>query len=59
MDTKKFIVTPKNDNSVTISIKISKINYDLLKELSEKSNRSYNELVNMALDYSFDNLKFE
>lgn len=58
MNTKKFIVTPKNDNTTAISIRISETIYNNLKELSKKSKRSYNELVNMALEYSFNNLDF-
>ncbi|MBB3154493.1 putative transcriptional regulator [Paenibacillus endophyticus] len=53
-----FIVTPKEEKSVTISIRIDKTLQIKLDELSSRSNRSRNELINMALEYALKNVKF-
>lgn len=53
-----FIITPKEDKSVTISIRIDKVIQDKFDELAKQSNRSRNELINMALKYAIKNVKF-
>lgn len=53
-----FIITPKEDKSVTISIRIDKVIQDKFDELAKQSNRSRNELINMALKYAVKNVKF-
>lgn len=53
-----FIITPKEDKSVTISIRIDKVIQDKFDELANQSNRSRNELINMALKYAIKNVKF-
>ncbi|KRF27659.1 CopG family ribbon-helix-helix protein [Paenibacillus sp. Soil787] len=58
MSNDDFIVTPKEDKSVTITIRIDKAIQEQLDELSKQSNRSRNELINMALSYALKNLKF-
>ncbi|MGM0714184.1 ribbon-helix-helix protein, CopG family [Brevibacillus parabrevis] len=58
MDNDDFIVTPKEEKSVTITIRIDKALQIKLDELSANSNRSRNELINMALEYALKNLKF-
>lgn len=58
MNNDDFIVTPKEDKSVTIMIRIDKALQLKLDELANISNRSRNELINMALDYALKNVKF-
>lgn len=58
MNNDDFIITPKEDKSVTITIRIDKALQLQLDELASKSNRSRNELINMALDYALKNVKF-
>lgn len=58
MSNDDFIITPKEDKSVTITIRIDKAIQVKLDELSKRSNRSRNELINMALDYALKNVKF-
>jgi len=58
MNNDDFIVTPKEDKSVTITIRIDKALQVKLDDLANKSNRSRNELINMALDYALKNVKF-
>jgi predicted transcriptional regulator len=53
-----FIITPKEEKSVTLTIRIEKALQEKLDELSKISNRSRNELINMALDYAIQNAKF-
>ncbi len=54
----KFIVKPKTDRSVTMTIRIdSELNHEL-EELALKSNHSRNELINMSLRYAFKNIEF-
>jgi len=54
----KFIIKPKKTRSVTMTIRIDSEISDKLDELSLKSNRSRNELINMCLRYAFENLEF-
>ena len=54
----KFIVTPKTTRSVTMTIRIDSELSEKLDELSLKSKRSRNELINLSLRYAFDNLEF-
>lgn len=58
MNNDDFIVTPKEEKSVTITIRVDKALQEQLDELARKSNRSRNELINMALDYALKNVKF-
>jgi predicted transcriptional regulator len=53
-----FVVTPKEDLTVTMTIRVDKTIQGRFDELSRKSNRSRNELINMALDYALRNVKF-
>ncbi len=57
MNNDDFIVTPK-EKSVTITIRVDKAIADNLDELALKSDRSRNELINMALEYALKNVKF-
>ncbi|QGQ94156.1 CopG family transcriptional regulator [Paenibacillus psychroresistens] len=51
----EFIITPKEDKSLTIWIGIEKQMQD---QLINKSNRSRNELTNLALEYVLKHGKF-
>ena len=53
-----FVVTPKEDKTVTMTVRVDKKIQERLDELSKQSNRSRNELVNMALEYALQNFKF-
>jgi len=58
MSNEDFIITPKEDRTVTMTIRIEKVLQDKLDELARQSNRSRNEIVNMALEYALKNVKF-
>lgn len=53
----KFIVTPKEGKSVTLTIRIYADINEKLERLAQQSNRSRNELINQALAYALDNLE--
>jgi len=55
----KFIVTPKEDKSVTMTIRIDRSLQEQYNALSEKTNRSRNELINMALRYALENMELK
>ena len=54
----KFVIKPKTNRSVTMTIRIDNEISDKLDELALMSNRSRNELINMSLRYAFENLEF-
>jgi predicted transcriptional regulator len=59
----KFIVRPKQalpkeDKSVIMTIRLDRDLQDKYSMLAERSNRSRNELICMALSYALENLSF-
>ena len=58
----KFVITPKfpmsNEKSVTFTIRIDRELQEEYDKLALSSNRSRNELINMALKYALQNLQF-
>ena len=58
MPERKFIVTPKEENSVTFTVRVAKDINDAFGKLSRDSNRSRDELINLALAYALENLEF-
>ena len=55
----KFIVTPKEDKSITMTIRIDRSLQERYNDLSENTNRSRNELINMALRYALENMELK
>lgn len=55
----KFVVVPKEDKAVTMTIRIDKALQEAYNELSTKTNRSRNELIGMALQYALDNMEIK
>lgn len=55
----KFIITPKEDKAVTMTIRIDRTLQEKYNELSAKTNRSRNELIAMALQYALDNMQIQ
>ena len=55
----KFIVTPKTEKSVTLTIRIETELNNYIEEIAIKSGRSRNELINKALKFAFDYLEFD
>ncbi len=53
----KLIITPKEDKTVTMTIRIDKSLQEAYNNLSLKTNRSRNELICMALQYALDNIE--
>lgn len=55
----KFVVVPKEDKAVTMTIRIDRALQEKYNELSAKTNRSRNELIGMALQYALDNMEIK
>ncbi len=53
----KFIITPKEDRGVTMTIRIDRTIQEKYNELSARTNRSRNELINMALQFALDHME--
>lgn len=55
----KFVITPKEDKTVTMTIRIDATLQEEYNKLSAKTNRSRNELISMALQYALDNMEIK
>ena len=55
----KFVVTPKEDKTVTMTIRIDRTLQEEYNKLSAKTNRSRNELITMALQYALENMELK
>lgn len=55
----KFIITPKEEKAVTMTIRIDKELQEKYNLLSAQTNRSRNELIGMALQYALDNMEIK
>lgn len=53
----KFIITPKEDKAVTMTIRIDRTIQEKYNELSTLTNRSRNELINMALRFALEHME--
>ena len=55
----KFVITRKEDKTVTMTIRIDRALQEEYNELAAKTNRSRNELISMALRYALDNMELK
>ena len=55
----KFIITSKEDKTVTMTIRIDKELQEEYNRLSAKTNRSRNELISMALQYALNHMELK
>lgn len=55
----KFIITPKEDQSVTMTIRIDRSLQEKYNDLASRTNRSRNELIGMALRYALANMEVQ
>lgn len=55
----KLIIRPKEDKSVTMTIRIDRKLQERYNKLSREANRSRNELIGMALEYALDNMEIK
>ena len=53
----KFIVTHKEEKDVTMTIRINKELQEEYNRLLAETNRSRNELIGLALQYTLDNME--
>lgn len=54
----KFVVTPRTERSVTMTIRIDTETNGKLEEVALQSGRSRNELINMAIRYALSHMEF-
>ena len=55
----KFVITPKEDKTVTMTIRIERDLQEEYNRLAEKTGRSRNELISMALQYALNNMEIK
>ena len=55
----KFIIEPKEDKAVTMTIRIDRILQERYNILSAQTNRSRNELIGKAQEYALDNMEIK
>lgn len=55
----KFIITPKDDKYVTMTVRIEKALQEEYNLLSARTNRSRNEVISMALRYALDHMEIK
>lgn len=55
----RFIVTPKEDKTITMTIRIDRSLQEKYNDLSNKTKRSRNELISMALQFALDNMEIK
>lgn len=55
----KFVVTPKSNKEVTMTIRIDKALQEKYTELATRTNNSRNDLICMALQYALDNMEIQ
>lgn len=55
----RFVITPKEDKTITMTIRIDRVLQEEYNNLSDKTNRSRNELICMALQYALDHMELK
>ena len=53
----KLVITPKEDKSVTMTIRIDRTLQEKYNDLSAKTNRSRNELIGLALQFALEHME--
>ena len=55
----KFVISPKEDRTVTMTVRVDKEIQKQYTDLSEQTGRSRNELINMALQFALDHMEIQ
>lgn len=55
----KLIITPKEDKAVTMTIRIDRTLQEKYNQLASQTNRSRNELINIALKFALEHLEIK
>ena len=55
----RFVIIPKEDTSVTMTIRIERALQEKYDELANKTNYSRNALIGMALKFALDNMEIQ
>lgn len=53
----KLIIVPKEDKSVTMTIRIDREIQERYNQLAARTNRSRNELIGMALQFALEHME--
>ena len=53
----KFVITPREDTKVTMTIRIDKRIQEEYSQLAARTNHSRNELIGMALQFALDHME--
>ena len=53
----KFVVTPKEDKSVSMTIRIERALQEEYDKLAARTNRSRNQVIGMALKFAIENME--
>ena len=55
----KFFIFPKEDKTVTMTIRVDKSIQEQYTRLANETNRSRNELISMALQYALEHMEIK
>ena len=55
----KLFIMPKEDKTVTMTIRIDRSLQEAYNELSNRTNRSRNELIGLALRFALENMEVQ
>lgn len=55
----KFVIEPKEEKAVTMTIRIERVLQERYNILSAQTNCSRNELIGMALQYALDHMEIK
>ena len=55
----KFVVVPKEENYVTMTIRIEKDVQEQYSQLAAETHRSRNELIGMALRFALEHMEIQ
>ena len=55
----KFVITPKEEKSVAVTVRIDRRLQEAYDKLSARTNRSRNELMGMALQFAIENMEVQ
>ena len=53
----KLVISPKEDKSITMTIRIDRKLQEKYNDLSARTNLSRNSLIGMALEYALENME--
>jgi len=55
----KFKITKNSPDSIVVSLRIDREVIKIIDDVSRKTDRSRNQIINMALKYALENMELE